>query len=186
MQVAAAPLPEDSLLARLRGPECYRDAFRVEVPGRVTIAQYIAAFYASAAFTPERLLLGLIGRGGSHAQIAALAEGRAERFAAWTVEAREPASSSEAVGQQGLPASSSEAVGGQNPEILLRDFQNRTCSWLMVEPAVEGEPGTAATTLWFGSAIRALDAPLVRALMPFHRWYSRRLLAGAARALTRQ
>ena len=162
MQPTAAPLPADSLLARLRGPECYRDAFRVEVPGRVTLAQYIAAFYASAAFTPERHLLGLIGRGATRADIAALAEGRADRFAAWTVEAR------------------------NDNEVLLRDFQNRTCSWLMVEPAGEGEAATAATTLWFGSAVRAPDAPLVRALMPFHRWYSRRLLAVAAASLKRR
>lgn len=135
------------------------------MPGRIGLARYIAAFYASAAFTPERLALGLIGRGGSHADIAALARGRAERFAAWTVEAR------------------------NGPEILLRDFQNRTCSWLMVEPHEAGpntgELATAATTLWFGSAVRAPDAPLVPALMPFHRWYSRRLLAGAAASLKR-
>ena len=156
MQVIAAPLPADSLLARLRGPECYRDAFRIDLPGRIDLAQYIAAFYASAAFTPERHLLGLIGRGATRADIAALAEGQAERFAAWSVEAR------------------------TGNEIVLRDFQNRTCSWLMVEPAGQG-----ATKLWFGSGVRAPEGRMVQALMPFHRWYSRRLLASAAAPLKR-
>lgn len=158
MPITAAPLPPDSLLARLREAECYRDAFRVEVPRRVHLAAFLRAFYGSAAFMPERLALGLIRRGGTRADIAALAEGRTDRFAAWTVEAREP-------------ASNSEAVGGQ---ILLRDFQDRTCSWLMAKPT-----GEHATILWFSSAVRHPDRALVTALMPLHRWYSRRLLAGA-------
>lgn len=58
----------------------------------------------------------------------------------------------------------------------LRDFQDRTCSWLMAEPT-----GESATTLWFGSAVRHPEGALVTALMPFHRWYSRHLLAGAVR-----
>lgn len=44
----------------------------------------------------------------------------------------------------------------------------------MAEPT-----GEHATTLWFGRAVRHPDRALVTALMPFHRWYSRRLLAGA-------
>ena len=58
MKVTPPRCPRTSLLARLRGPECYRDAFRVDVPADITLAQYIAAFYASAAFVPERLVLG--------------------------------------------------------------------------------------------------------------------------------
>ena len=150
----AAPLPLDSLLARLRGAECYRDAFRVEVPRRVDLAAFLRAFYGSAVFTPERLALGLIGRGAGRAEIEALAEGRTESFAAWTVEAREPA------------------------EILLRDFHNVTCSWLMADP------GKHATTLWFGSGVRKPERLVVRVLVPLHRWYSRRLLAGAAGRLS--
>ena len=156
MTITAAFLPPDSLLARLRGAECYRDAFRVEVPRRVDLAAFLRAFYGSAAFAPERLALGLIGRGGTRAHIAALAEGRTDRFAAWTVEAREP------------------------HQILLRDFQDATCSWLIAEPT-----GEHATTLWFGSAVRHPGRALVTALMPLHRWYSRRLLAGAVGSLTR-
>ena len=98
------PLPESSLLARHRGAECYRDAFCARVPGEVSLAAFIAAFYASGAFWPERMALHLIGRGADRADIAALAEGKAQRFAAWSVEAR------------------------KGDQILLRDFQDRTCS----------------------------------------------------------
>lgn len=147
-------LPAASLLAQHRGAECYRDCFRVTVPRRFSLNEYIEAFYASFAFTPERYVLHLIGKGSSRADITALAEGRAQDFAAWSVEARE------------------------DEQILLRDFQNRTCSWLMVEPV-----GDTATRLWFGSGVRHPDKGLVSALMPFHRWYSRVLLAGAVRKL---
>ena len=150
--ITTPPLPEDSLLARLR-PDCYRDAFATETSREISLQQFIAAFYSAASFTPERKLLSLIGRGASHADIAALAQSRADTFAAWHVEAREEA------------------------QILLRDFRDQTCSWLAIEPISNG------TKLWFGSGVRHPDKPLVSALMPFHRWYSRVLLAGAARRL---
>lgn len=151
-------LPETSLLARHRGPECYRDAFRTKVPRAVSLPEFITAFYASYAFTPERYVLRAIGPGtawwADSTHIAALAEGRAERLAAWTVEARE------------------------ERQILLKDHRDHTCSWLMVEPADDG-----TTNLWFGSGVRNADGIIMRALMPLHRWYSRVLLAGAVRGL---
>lgn len=152
-RIESTSLPADSLLAQHRGADCYRDAFRTEVTHPVSLTAFIAAFYASPAFSPERKLLYLIGKGASRAEIAALAEGRSESFAAWSVEAR------------------SETA------ILLRDFQNRTCSWLMAEP--KGE----STVLWFGSGVRHPKGLAFRALVGFHRWYSRVLLAGAVRSL---
>ncbi len=152
-RIECASLPADSLLAQHRGADCYRDAFRTEVPHPVSLTGFIAAFYASPAFTPERKLLYLIGKGANRADIAALAEGRSDRFAAWSVEAR------------------SESA------ILLRDFQNRTCSWLAAEPEGEG------TVLWFGSGVRHPQGFAFRALIGFHRWYSRVLLAGAVRSV---
>lgn len=150
-RIESASLPADSLLAQHRGAECYRDAFRTEVSHPVSLTAFIAAFYASPAFTPERKLLRLIGKGADRADIAALAEGRSERFAAWSVEARSETS------------------------ILLRDFQNRTCSWLMAEP--KGE----STVLWFGSGVRHPEGLAFRVLVGFHGWYSRVLLAAAVR-----
>ena len=151
--ITTPPLPAGSLLARHRGTECYRDAFLASVPGTITLEDFIAAFYASAAFLPERKVLSLIGRGASPSDIAALAAGRTSNFAAWSVEAREA------------------------DQILLRDFQDRTCSWLQVEPQDD------STRLWFGSGVRHPDSAVFRALMPAHRWYARQLLAGAVRRL---
>ena len=151
--IAPAPLPAISLLARHRGPECYRDAFCAHVPRAVSLSEFIAAFYSSPAFTPERMLLHLIGKGASRGDITALADGQSENFAAWSVEARE------------------------DHAILLRDFQDRTCSWLCVEPVENG------ARLWFGSGVRKPQGLVFRALMGFHRAYSRVLLAGAVRKL---
>ena len=88
-RITAPPLPPQSLLARKRGPECYRDAFRAAVPGEVSLGELVTAFFSSRVFLTERMALHLIGRGASHADIAALAAGRTERFAAWQVEVRE-------------------------------------------------------------------------------------------------
>ncbi|WP_341713238.1 hypothetical protein [Erythrobacter sp.] len=151
--IFAADLPDDSLLALHRGDECYRDAFYVEVGQPVSLSAFIASFYSSRAFWPERMVLHLIGRGANRADIAELANGQSKHFAAWSVEAR------------------------TDYQVLLRDFQDRTCSWLAVE-AVEG---ARATRLWFGSGLRRPEAFLVRTLTAVHRWYSRRLLAGAVR-----
>ena len=153
-RVAPHELPERSLLATHRGPQCHRDAFCAEVPRTVSLSEYITAFYASMSFTPERKLLSLIGRGASQGDIAALAEGRVQNFAAWDVEAR------------------------TDDQLLMRDFQDRTCSWPMVEPISGG------TGLWFGSGVRRPDRAPVKLLMPFHRWYSRALLRAAVRRLS--
>nr|WP_298898878.1 hypothetical protein [uncultured Altererythrobacter sp.] len=87
--VTACELPEGSLLARYGGPGDYRDCFSREVPGDVSLEQYIERFYSSMAFAPERLILGLIGRAkgwdASEDAIRALARGEADRFGAWEV-----------------------------------------------------------------------------------------------------
>jgi hypothetical protein len=178
--VRSVELPAWSLLARHRGAECYRDAFAVEVAGAVSLAGFVARFYGSRAFWPERMALHLIGRGANRADIAALAEGRSDTFAAWSVEAREDA------------RTDSAASAPHREQILLRDFQDRTCSWLAVEegvaPALSQHSGSAegpaATRLWFGTGLRPPEAFVARTLVPVHRWYARRLLAGVYFVLT--
>lgn len=150
-----APLPPDSLLARHIGQQDYADCYALNVPGVLDLTSFIARFYSSAAFWPERKLLALIGRGANAADIAALAAGRSQNFAAWSVEARE------------------------TDQILLRDFQHRTRSWLKVEPVAGDQP---ATRLYFGTGVSRPDSPVFRVLMPFHRWYAQRLLRSAASA----
>ncbi len=157
------PLPPASLLARHAAPGDHGDCYALELQRAIGLEEFVTAFYSSAGFLPERLVLALIGRGGSLAEARALARGEATRFAAWRVEAR------------------------SEHELLLIDYLGRTRSWLMAEPLASG-----ATRLHFGSGIirreggKPLDRferGLFRALLPFHALYSRVLLKAAARAL---
>ncbi|WP_299196288.1 hypothetical protein [uncultured Erythrobacter sp.] len=147
-KIEAIPVPPGSLLAGFGPPQSYRDCFSREVPGSVPLEQFIERFYCSWTFRPERLALGLIGRGASNADARAVASGEAQSFAAWTV------------------------IERREGEILLQDFQGATASWLSVVP------GEGSTTLLFGSWVGKPDRGVVKVLMPFHRWYSRVLLGG--------
>src|SRR3990170_6794867 len=86
--IQARPLPPDSLLARHSRPGDRTDCFTIDVPGTVGLEAFVEAFYTSRGFLPERLVLYLVGRGASAADARALAQGGADRFAAWQVEAR--------------------------------------------------------------------------------------------------
>jgi hypothetical protein len=158
-------LPDTALLQRYRAQGAHTDCYTAEVAGEIALETYITAFYNSRAFRPERALLGLLlGIKAGPAEVAALAEGRAERFSAWSVEGRAA------------------------DQILLCDYQRRTRSWLMVAP---GEaPGT--TRLHFGSAVtrtgrtraaRLGEGLVFTGLLWFHALYSRVLQGAAARAL---
>lgn len=152
--VTEADLPSGALLERYRTEGGHVDCYIAEVPRPVDLGQLITAFYTSGAFRPERWLLGaLLGKRADEADVAQLAAGQTDRFSAWTVEVR------------------------SDNEILLCDFQGRTRSWLMVVPIAGG------TRLHFGSAVvaqkRGADRLMFRALLGFHRLYSRVLLKGA-------
>ncbi len=149
-KIESIDVPSSSLLAQFGVPGAYRDCFACEVPGRVSLEQFVERFYCSASFRPERVLLGLIGRGGDNDDARAVAYGKADSFAAWNVLER------------------------RDDEMLLQDFRGTTASWLAVEP------GEQSTQLRFGSWVGQPDRPVVKALMPFHRWYSRVLLGGVA------
>ena len=153
--IQSRPLPPYSLLARHSTAEDYTDCFTVDVPHAVTLEQFITAFYNSPAFRSERWVLHVIGKGSGGEDVRALAAGESKTFAAWIMEAR------------------------TNTAILMRDFQHRTCSWLAVEALTSGN-----TRLFFGSGVRRPDGALVKALMPFHRWYAKALLKSAASALS--
>jgi hypothetical protein len=157
--IEARPLPPDSLLARHSQASDTTDCYACEVPGEVGLEAFVEAFYTSAGFLPERLILGLIGRGARDADARALARGEATRYAAWTVEAR------------------------TERELLLADYLGHTRSWLMAEPLDGGR-----TRLCFGSGIkwRGKGDRLFRALLPFHAAYSRVLLGAAVRGLRKR
>lgn len=168
--VRSCTLPAEALLQRYRESGAYTDCYAVDVPWPVSQAEYVEAFYTTWVFTLERVLLAwLVARPSTDAQAAALASGSRGEFAAWRVEGR------------------------SDDQLLMCDFRGRTRSWLM--SAAVGEGGIAATRLRFGSAVvPAADARsgrrsmgwAFRALLGFHRVYSRVLLRAAASRLRRR
>lgn len=166
--IKARPLPDGSVLQGYRERGAYTDAYCVAVPGRVTLSQYVEAFYTSPVFRLERAILAMVvARPSADAEVRQLARGETDRFAAWSVEDRD------------------------RSQILLCDFRGVTRSWLMVEPL--GADG--GTRLWFGSAVvptarsvregRPRMGVAFRALLGFHQLYSWVLLAAAVRRLQR-
>lgn len=155
------------MLRRYLDRGAYTDCYVTEFAQPVRQAEYVAAFYTTAVFKLERLLLSwLVGRPSTDAQAQELASGKLTCFAAWNVEARE------------------------SNQILLCDFQGRTRSWLMSAPASGGQ----TTTLFFGSAVvpivdkRSGQEKMglaFQALLGFHKLYSRVLLRAAVGRLTR-
>jgi hypothetical protein len=142
-------------LQRYREQGAYTDCFAIDVPGQVPHAAFVEAFYTTSVFKLERLLLGLfVSRPSNDAEARELAGGNREKFAAWSVEARAPG------------------------QLLMCDFAGSTRSWLMAEAAGQG------TRLYFGSAVvRSRQGGAFRALLGFHKLYSRILLRAAVSRL---
>ncbi|MCE2917161.1 MAG: hypothetical protein ACOVOT_13105 [Rubrivivax sp.] len=164
MSVTPCELPAGALLQRHCAEGAFTDSYRSTVPGRIVLADFVAAFYTTPLFKLERAVLALAGAPSTDDDARALGEGRGERFAVWRVEAR-------AEGQ-----------------LLLVERTGRTRLWLMVEPDAAGRE----TVLRFGSALlprgdRAIgerrSGRLFTALLGLHDRYSRALLAAAARRL---
>lgn len=163
--IEACELPAPALLNKYREGGGYADCYATEIARTVSHAEFVEAFYTTPLFKVERLILALLlGSPASDAQARELAQGRLEKFAAWTVEGR-------AINQ-----------------LLLCDFQSRTRSWLMVEPGSGGR----STRLFFGSAVvpqrdkRSGEKTMggaFSALLGFHKLYSRLLLRSAVSRL---
>ncbi len=162
--VQPSEVPQNSFLRKYKAGPGYADCYVTQVPGAVTQAAYIEAFYTSPLFKIERTLLHyLASKPATDADARALAGGAATRFSAWRVEAQSAT------------------------ELLLADFTGRTRSWLMATPApLANEP--PGTLLYFGSAVVPLSGQgaqsmgwLFRALLGFHRLYSRLLLGAASK-----
>lgn len=165
--IRACELPERALLRKYLNQGAYVDCYVAEVAVPVHQSAYVEAFYTTTVFKLERLLLSLlVARPSTDAQARELALGQQTAFAAWNVEAREP------------------------DQLLLSDFQRHTRSWLMSAPA----PASQSTRLFFGSAVvPILDRRTgqrkmgfaFRALLGFHKVYSRVLLRAAVHRLVR-
>lgn len=162
--VTAVPVPPASLLGRLATERsAFADAYALSLPRRIALADFVEAFYTTRLFKLERWLLARIGRPSTDADAHALAQGRGQRMAAWTVQAR------------------------TEDELLMHEDSGATRSWFRLE-ADEG----GGSRLYFGSAVvprsRGPDGEprfgiLFHSLLGFHRAYSRALLRAAARRL---
>ena len=160
-KIQTCRMPADALLCRYEREGAFTDCYFADVASTVTHVEFVEAFYCTAVFKLERLLLAwFVGRPSTDMQARELAEGRRDAFAAWHVEAR-------ALSQ-----------------ILLCDFQGSTRSWLMSSAAPDG----ASTRLYFGSAVvprvdrrsgKLAMSRVFRALLGFHKLYSSVLLKAA-------
>ena len=163
--VTPCPLPENALLRAAVRDGAYTDCFTTDVGNVATHAQFVEAFYTSRLFGMERFILScVLRRKIASVDAKRLAEGVADNFAVWRVEARAA------------------------NQLLLADVYGRTRSWLMSEPV----PDDAGTRLYFGSAVGAKRTGTAaaskmgfafHALLGFHQRYSRALLRAAAARL---
>ena len=114
----------------------------------MSLEHFIECFYCSMAFTPERVVLKLLGSPAARSDARALARGETERFGVWKV------------------------IERQERQALLESRSTGTASWFCVEP--NGE----ATCLLFGSWVRNLRQSGWKSFEDPHRWYSEVLLGG--------
>jgi hypothetical protein len=160
-------LPERALLGKYSRTGAYTDCYTTHIAKRVSHAEYVEAFYTTALFKLERFILArFVAKPSTDLQAKQLASGALEAFAAWKVEER-----------------------GAD-QLLMADFAGRTRSWFMTAPAHSG--GSAATHLYFGSAVVPMFDKATglasmsfefRALLGFHKLYSRLLLRAACSRL---
>ena len=132
-----------------------------EIHGSVSHQQFVTAFYTTTLFKLERVILKwAVSRPSTDADAQQLASGTIDAFAAWHVEKR------------------------SENQLLMCDLHGRTRSWLMVAP-LKTDRGQV-TRLYFGSAVvpvksASTGTPAIgvgfRALLGFHKLYSRALLS---------
>lgn len=165
--IHACALPDAALLVRYRDAGAYTDCYAIELAGAFSHAEYVEAFYTTALFKVERALLrSFAGKTSTDSEVRELATGRRDSFAAWMVEARSV------------------------DQLLLSDFRAQTRSWLMTAPGADASKH--GTRLYFGSAVVPITdrksgnstmSFAFRALIGFHKLYSRGLLRAAASRL---
>jgi hypothetical protein len=169
ISIWSCALPHDALLRRYADGSGYTDCYAVDLSGPVSQAAFVEAFYTTWLFKIERALLArFAGRPSTDLDARQLAAGAAVTFAAWRVEEQNA------------------------QQLLMADFTGKTRSWLMAVP-LSGADASGRTRLYFGSAVvahidtvsgRATMGVGFRALLGFHKMYSRLLLrAAAARVL---
>lgn len=157
------PVPDASLLGKYKQSNVFTDCYSTVVTIPVTLPEFIDAFYTTWLFKLERWLLALFCRKPStDKQVNQLARAQTRDMSAWRVESR------------------------TETEILLSAWHTR--SWLCVQSEQTGRHAVTSINLLFGSAVmpsKSNDqfALLFHLLGGFHRWYSKCLLAAAAKKL---
>ncbi len=164
--IAACALPDHALLSKYKHSGAYTDCYTAEIAKPVSHREFVEAFYSGSVFRMERLLLAwFLSKPSTDAQVRELSRGELTDFAAWRVEDRNA------------------------NQLLMCDIHGRTRSWLMVEPI-----GSGTTRLYFGSAVvpvvdrasgKARMGVVFKALLGFHKLYSRVLLHAARSRLSR-
>jgi hypothetical protein len=159
--IQSCAIPPDGLLRTYLGGDGFADCYTTCVARAVSHEEFVTAFYTTPLFRVERWILKwAVSKPSSDADAERLAQGVSRSFAAWRVEARSV------------------------DQLLMSDFLGNTRSWFMVASQRD------CTQLYFGSAIVARQdrktgerrlSWTFRALLGFHRLYSRMLL-GAARS----
>ncbi len=76
-----------TLLQKYRVDGTFADCYTTTLPGRVTLARFVEAFYTTPLFKLERFILRVAGRPSTDDDARQLAQGARNAFAAWTVEA---------------------------------------------------------------------------------------------------
>jgi len=167
--IQVCELPDQSLLGPYKLKGAYTDCYAIDLPRAVSHAEYTEAFYTTSLFKVERQVLAwFAARPSTDQQARQLARGEVDRFAAWSVEARDA------------------------NQLLLCDFLGRTRSWLMSTPAEHGQ--ALGTRLYFGSAVvpkttdpqsgKPAFGAAFHALTGFHHLYSQALLRAAVARLS--
>jgi hypothetical protein len=168
--IRTCPLPQDALLASYRAAGAYTDCYYTDISAVVTPAQYVEAFYTTAVFKLERMILRwAVSRPSTDSEARQVAIGAIDAFSAWQVEGR---------------------TGNQ---LLMCDMHGRTRSWFMAVSVDAPEGG--ATRLHFGSAVVPVTDSrsgkrsmgwVFSALLGFHKLYSMVLLSAANSRLQTQ
>lgn len=137
------------------------DCYKAEVCGDVSLEEFVGRFYRGRLFKMERWLIEkVVGATSSEEQLENLLQQKSTKFSAWAQIAREPA------------------------QMIMRDYQGKTCSWFMTAPHEAG------TTLYFGSIVNpdgrsghveGVSKMIFTLLLPLHGLYSRLLLSQAAK-----
>lgn len=148
-------LPQSALLQTYLQSNAYTDCYAITIDKRVSLDDYVLAFYTTWLFRIERVILKLVSKPSTDDDARRLVAGKQQHFAAWTVEDR------------------------NDNQLLMCDYRGRTRSWFMTEPIDNG------TRLYFGSAVVPASPhdPDIGAgfslLLGFHKLYSRALLSAA-------